>query len=147
MHAISKQEFKASLSAARSGADVSATPSPSATQNSVRATTVTMDSTAAGGSKAAASRRSGPLKEYRCPSVAEYRGTTATAKVPPCKSEAVDASQLSLPCGPVPEGFRNTHRTRNEITGHAAEAMLVGHGHIYSKANCSTRKGWKPGTF
>jgi hypothetical protein len=157
MNSVSKSDFRQQLDLVRSGATLSSTiPSPAATisvmKDSVKGKTATSSRAASTNHSPAPSFTvntigAGANPNYRCPSVAEYRGTTASANRPKAKNEATASEQLSLPMMSIPEGLRNTHRTRNEITGYAADALLVGHGHIYTKANCSTKKGWKPGSF
>ena len=97
-------------------------------------------------------RRLGPKKDYACPSVAEYRGTTALANKP-TKGRNVtdDPSATSLPYKTWSEAeferSREVHRKPNDITAHQVNAIITGFGDLFTKDNCKTQRGWKAGTF
>ena len=131
MMKVSKAEFAAKLAEQKKGESCSSEqPSPSCEDRHGQRKT------------AGVTRR-----DYTCPSVAEYRGTTAVSKPAASKNVAEHPTELSLPTRQVPEGFHKAHRVGNDITKHAADALLIGHGNIYRKENCVTSKGWQPGKF
>ena len=91
-------------------------------------------------------RRPPVAKASATPSVAEYRGSNATANMPRSRNLSGDPAHTSLPMAEA-AAARNPKRQPNPITGHQTNALLTGSGSIFGKANASTGKGWKPGKF
>ena len=139
---LDRRAFKEKLAAHSSG-----TPTAEHTQTTAKSPSV--DALATQGSTAnmrSATTRS-KVGEYHCPSVAQYRGTTAIAKITDHRGQASRAEELSLPVKSIPDGFRDARHRSNEITRHSSDALLIGHGPLFCKATSCTGKGWKPGTF
>lgn len=86
--------------------------------------------------------------ELKIPSVAEYRGTNAVCGAKPSSNQAASKEQLCLPMGPVEESPKeHMRRVGCDVTRHASEALVVGHGSIFDKSLSTRTKGWSPGKF
>lgn len=140
MQQVSRSSFRDRLYSAE-GTLASKPPTPTAHSRPV--TTVS-----------AASRKKNDFTDHRCPSVASYRGDSAT-RLPPLKKNVASAeSQLSLPfTEAAPHGSQPRSDTvrhpikRTDVTRHASEAIAVGHGNVFGKGASVTTKGWTRGKF
>ena len=88
------------------------------------------------------------------PTVADYRGPFGVTVKPQRKNVADSPNQLSVPLesfnnrgGPPVCGGFEAHRRKQDVTQHAICSLKSGDGSLFASTKCSTKKGWKPGTF
>ena len=136
MERVSKKEFSLRVAQVREGSYVS----PSITQSA-------SSPAAAAVASPKATRSRGADDSGKVPSVREYRGSNGITCAQPSRNVATTEAELSLPLGPRHKASENAHRTSHDITKHAEQGLLVGHGSIFSKELCSTSKGWSKGKF
>jgi hypothetical protein len=144
MSQLTKQEFREQLRQTKQEA-ITPSVNPFGPGASHRTSTTSTPAPAASQPRP----RLGPKKEYKIPSVAEYRGTTAKAAVKPTKNEASDPRQTSLPMREMSktELTMAPHRQPNDITAHQMNALATGFGSMFTKENCKTSRGWQSGSF
>lgn len=84
---------------------------------------------------------------YSVTSVAELRGSHAIANIKPSKNMADTPSQLSIPVACKASRPEKVGRVNCDLTKHVQRTLALTGESPFAKDACSTKKGWKMGSF
>lgn len=135
MQQVSKAEFRQRLQAAKSG-----------TYESSSALGASSSSGAAAAAQSSVHREApqNPFN-WKTTTVRDQRGAAGISNVKPPKNVADNTSQLSLPVAPGPNRPEKVARTSCDVVKHCQLNVLLTGETIFTKAACSTSKGWSKG--